>query len=131
MSVIGDDDPDPSLVMCDLWYHWQPVASLAARAPYPPPADVQQVRTDVETPTAVPRFLNSPQVSRLTADATAAWSEGGALKEKWARALAAYAALQLLQPQDFEVSMMQRACAMVSHWRTRPPFCRLDRDEGV
>ena len=115
MSVIGDDDPDPSLVMCDLWHHWQPVASLAARAPYPAPADVQQVRTKVETPTAVPRFLNITQVSRLTADATAAWSEGGALKEKWARALAAYAALQLLQPQDFEVSMMQRACAMVSH----------------
>jgi hypothetical protein len=44
MRVIGDDDPDPSLVMCDLWHHWQPVASLASRMPCPPPADVPEVR---------------------------------------------------------------------------------------
>lgn len=47
--------------------------------------------------------LLSPQVTRLTAEANAAWSEIGDSKEKWARALAAYAALQLLRPQDFEV----------------------------
>jgi hypothetical protein len=43
MHVISDDDPDPSLVMSDLWHHWQPVASLTARALYSPPDDVPQV----------------------------------------------------------------------------------------
>jgi hypothetical protein len=105
MRVIGDDDPDPSLVMCDLWHHWQPVASLASRMPYPPPADVPEVRflrSKTHALAAQPTLL-APQVTRLTAEANAAWSEIGDSKEKWARALAAYAALQLLRPQDFEV----------------------------
>ena len=110
MSVIGDDDPNPSLVMCDLWHHWQPVASLASRVLYPPPADVPEVILQIPHRNPCPFSLNSRQVARLTAEATAAWSDPGASKDKWGRALAAYAGLQLLRPQDFEVKM---PCSLV------------------
>jgi hypothetical protein len=43
MRAVGDDDPNPSLVMSDLWHHWQPVASIAGLPPYPQPIDVAEV----------------------------------------------------------------------------------------